>query len=219
MSTALLFDLDGTLVDTDAQHLIAFQQVFARHGVGIDKEKYVRHIMGASNAMIADVFLTHVSPADQRRALDDKEAHFRANCGALRPVAGVAALLDFADLHGFGRAVVTNGPRANAELMLAAIGLRLRLPILVIGGELQRPKPDPLPYLTGLDLTGGVAKNSLAFEDSLAGIRSASAAGIDVVGLTTTLDAATMRAAGATLAVADFTDGRIVDLLRAKMAA
>jgi beta-phosphoglucomutase len=219
MRTALLFDLDGTLVDTDAQHLVAFQNVFARHGVAIDKAGYTKHVMGASNAMIADSFLQHLSAAEQRRALDDKEAWFRERADSLHPVKGAAELLDFADAHRLRRAVVTNAPRENADLMLAAIGFAARLPILVVGGELARPKPDPMPYLRGLELTQCGAAQSLAFEDSLSGLRAARGAGLAVVGLTTTLDAATLTQAGAAIAAADFSDARIYDLLRAKMAA
>ena len=75
------------------------------------------------------------------------------------------------------RAVVTNAPRANAEKVLAALGLAQRLPILVIGAELARSKPDPLPYLTALERTGAGAAHSVAFEDSLSGVRAASPPG------------------------------------------
>ena len=50
MKTALLFDLDGTLVDSDPEHLVAFQRVFAPHGIELDHSEYSANIMGASNA-------------------------------------------------------------------------------------------------------------------------------------------------------------------------
>ena len=57
MKTALLFDLDGTLVDSDPEHLVAFQRVFAPHGIELDHAEYAAKIMGASNAMIASRYL------------------------------------------------------------------------------------------------------------------------------------------------------------------
>ena len=94
----------------------------------------------------------------QRRAvLDDKEAAYRSDVIDIEPIAGAVALLDFADRRGLERAVVTNGPRANAEKVLSALGLELRLPIIVIGSELPRSKPDPLPYLTGAGAHGSPA--------------------------------------------------------------
>ena len=103
--------------------------------------------------------------------------------------------------------------------MLAALGLTGRLAIVVIGSELERAKPDPLPYLRGLELTGAAASRSVAFEDSPPGVHSAVAAGLAVVGLTTSLDEASLIAAGALFAVADFTDLRIRDLIERRLAA
>lgn len=217
MTAALLFDLDGTLVDSDAEHLEAFQRAFAPHGVALDRADYIAKIMGASNDAIARAFLSHLPPELQSETLAAKEAAYRGGVGALDPIAGVAALLDFADARGLPRAVVTNAPRANADLVLKAIGLDDRLPIRVIGGELARSKPDPLPYLTGLEKTGARAEHSVAFEDSPAGVRAAAAAGIAVVGLTTSLNAARLVEIGAIFAVADFTDSRIYELIESRL--
>jgi beta-phosphoglucomutase len=87
----------------------------------------------------------------------------------------------------------------------------------VIGAELARAKPDPLPYLIGLERAEAVASRSLAFEDSLSGVRSAAAAGLAVVGMTTTLDSRILLDAGATLAASDFTDPRIFALIEARI--
>jgi HAD superfamily hydrolase (TIGR01509 family) len=218
MKTALLFDLDGTLVDTDALHLTAFQQVFAKHGVSLTREEYVEGIMGNSNPRIGAAFLPHLPPHERETAIAAKEAVFREKLGALEPIAGLIALLDFAEAQGIKCAVVTNAPRANAVVMLEALGLSARLPMQIIGGELARAKPDPLPYQTGLELTGADAAHSVAFEDSLSGLSAAVGAGLAVVGLTTTLDAATLTRAGATIAVADFSDPRIGALIQQRMA-
>jgi len=214
---ALLFDLDGTLVDSDARHLAAFQRVFASYGIVVDQTTYERDIHGASNEAIGRVFLSHLTPEQRRGVLDDKEAAYRSDLIDIAPVAGAVALIDFAGRRGMKRAVVTNGPRANAEKVLAALGLELRLPIVVIGSELPRSKPDPLPYLNGLELTGALASRSIAFEDSPSGVRAAAAAGLAVVGLTTTLDAAALTRAGATIATNDFTDPRIFALIEERI--
>ena len=211
--TALLFDLDGTLVDSDADHLAAFQSVFAPFGIKLDRALYTSDIMGASNALIGERFLPHLPLAQREQVLDAKEAAYRDGLGALTATRGADELLDHAEAQGLPCAVVTNAPRANAERVLGAIGLTHRLPILVIGGELARAKPDPLPYLTGLERTGARAERSVAFEDSLSGVRAAVAAGIAVVGLTTGLTAERLIETGAVLAVTDFTDRRIYDLI------
>jgi HAD superfamily hydrolase (TIGR01509 family) len=219
MKTALLFDLDGTLLDSDAEHLTAFQRVFARHGITLDRAAYAANVMGASNEVIARLYLSHLPLEEQAATLAAKEEAYRAGLGELAPIAGAARLLDYADLHGLKRAVVTNAPRANAEKVLAALRIGDRLPMLVIGGELARSKPDPLPYLTALERTGALASRSVAFEDSFSGVRSAAAAGLAVVGMTTTLDSQRLTDAGAVLTVKDFTDRRIFELIEARIGA
>jgi beta-phosphoglucomutase-like phosphatase (HAD superfamily) len=89
----------------------------------------------------------------------------------------------------------------------------------VIGGELVRAKPDPLPYLTGLELTEASAEASVAFEDSLSGVRAAAAAGLVVIGLTTSLDEDRLIGAGAAFGVKDFRDARVYEVLERRLAA
>ena len=215
--TALLFDLDGTLVDSDGDHLAAFQEVFAPFDIALDRARYVAEIMGASNAMIGARFLPQLSTLEREAVLDAKEAAYRARIGVMTPTPGAVALLDYARMRGLPCAVVTNAPRANAETVLAALGLYDRFDALVIGPELAHSKPDPLPYLTGLVQLRARAQDSLAFEDSLSGVQAAVAAGIAVVGLTTGLPAATLIEAGALFAAPDFTDPRIQEWIAARI--
>ena len=214
--TALLFDLDGTLVDSDGDHLIAFQKVLAPLGIALDRATYTAQIMGASNAMIGARFLAHLSESEREAVLDAKEATYREGLGALAPTPGAAELLAYAEAHDLPCAVVTNAPRANADVVLAAIGLAHRLPVVVISGELARSKPDPLPYLTALELTGAHAAQAVAFEDSVSGVRAAVAAGIAVVGITTGLSEPALVAQGAAFGAADFRDPRIYALIESR---
>jgi beta-phosphoglucomutase-like phosphatase (HAD superfamily) len=219
MTSALLFDLDGTLVDTDHIHLAAFQSVFAPYGVSLDRARYNAEILGASNAWIGERFLPQLDAEARARVLDAKEAAYRAGVGPVEPVAGLIELLDFSDERRLRRAVVTNAPRANAELILAALGLASRLPLVICGAELARGKPDPLPYLIGLEETGAEARRAVAFEDSLSGVRAAAAAGIAVVGLKTSLTESRLLEAGALIAVDDFRDARVYQLIEQRIAA
>ena len=89
--------------------------------------------------------------------------------------------------------------------------------MLVIGDELARGKPDPLPYLTGLERLGAKAGDAMAFEDSLSGMRACVAAGIESVGLQVALSADALRGAGASLVVRDFADPELWARLQARM--
>jgi HAD superfamily hydrolase (TIGR01509 family) len=217
MRAALLFDLDGTLVGTDHLHHAAYVPLFAERGMTLSLDEYRANIMGQPNgAIVARYF------PDDPGAADRKEAAFRTSLAAsVAPTAGLHALLDWAEAGDVGCAVVTNAPRANAEAMLAAAGLAARLPVLVIGEELPRSKPDPLPYREAMRLVGATPAGSVAFEDSRSGLRAARAAGAHVFGMTTGLAPDELRQAGAHQVIADFTDPALwahLDQLKARVA-
>jgi HAD superfamily hydrolase (TIGR01509 family) len=204
---ALLFDLDGTLVDTDHLHQAAFDDMLAAEGLPrLGVARYKAEIMGQPNAEIA----RRLFPDDPERGaalIAAKEAGFRARLAAsVPPLGGIHDLLDWAGAEGAGVAVVTNAPRANAEAMLAAAGLAHRLTELVIGEECARPKPDPLPYQEAMRRLGATPARSLAFEDSRSGLRAARAAGARVFGLSTGLSAAELLQAGAHQVISDYAD-------------
>ncbi|HYC02180.1 MAG TPA: HAD family phosphatase [Azospirillaceae bacterium] len=202
---ALVFDLDGTLADTDPVHFETYRTLLRGHGMQIDEAFYRARISGRSNAAaLADLF-PHLNAAEHARIADEKEAAFRAAATAMVPLAGLVALLDWAEARGVKVALVTNAPRANAAHMLDVLGLAGRFPVQVLGEELPRAKPDPLPYVTALQRLGVAAGEAVAFEDSVPGIRSAVGAGIWTAGLTTGQTPETLLGAGAAIAIPDFT--------------
>ena len=210
MTANLLFDLDGTIVETDHLHFEAFRSVFTPHGVDIDWETYASRVIGRNNPAIAAEFLGHIPAAEHAVIMESKEANYRDRIKVLEAASGLLDLLDWADTNAIPCGVVTNAPRANADKVLDVLQIRHRFKVLVIGLELSDAKPHPLPYLTGLETLGGEAARSVAFEDSPSGARAAAAAGLGVVGLTTSLDDAALRAAGAVITAPDFTDRDVI---------
>ncbi|HTO27287.1 MAG TPA: HAD-IA family hydrolase [Devosia sp.] len=217
---ALLFDIDGTLADTDPLHLEAFNRTFEPYGHVFDKARFSRELQGLANVAIAARFVPHLSPAQGMAVLDGKEALFRELARtAIHAVPGLFALLDLADAAGLPMAAVTNAPRANADLILDGLGIRHRFKAVVIGADLPHGKPHPLPYLEGLRLLGARADISVAFEDSRTGIASATAAGIATIGIRTSLDDLQLRAAGAVLSADGYADLAVLDLIRETVSA
>jgi HAD superfamily hydrolase (TIGR01509 family) len=213
---ALLFDIDGTLVDTDPLHLEAFNQTFAPFGHSFDRERFALELQGLANEAIARRFVPHLSAEDGMAVMRGKEQIFRDLARSdIHPVPGLFELLDRADAAGLPMAAVTNAPRANAELILDAIGITHRFGAIVIGEELAHGKPHPLPYLEGMRLLGARPELSVAFEDSRTGVASATAAGIATVGMRTSLDDTQLRAAGARLSAADYADTALLAFIAA----
>lgn len=228
MKAALLFDLDGTLVDTDHLHLTSFNQVFGRHGVSLSRAEYTQRVMGKPNVAIAAELVPDAPLAEAKLLLEEKEEVYRAltralapgelGRGELAPIAGLVPLLEWAAAEKLACAVVTNAPRGNAELVLNALDLGAHFQEVVIADELAEMKPHPLPYLTALARLGAAAARSVVFEDSPSGIIAGARAGMPVFGLMTTLKEAALIDAGASLAIADYEDPRIRPFITGRMA-
>jgi HAD superfamily hydrolase (TIGR01509 family) len=208
---ALLFDIDGTLTDTDALHLEAFNEVLGPYGHAFDHARFTKELQGFSNASIGERFLPD-EPVERRAAIiGEKEKTFRKLlAGRIEPLPGLMALLARADRAKIPMVAVTNAPRLNAEMLLSGLGILERFKVLVIGDELAHGKPHPMPYLEGLRVAGAAAAASVAFEDSRSGVRSACSAGIPTVGIETSLSHHDMIAAGAVMTARAFDDPELL---------
>jgi HAD superfamily hydrolase (TIGR01509 family) len=214
----LLFDIDGTLTDTDALHLEAFNEVLGPHGYAFDHARFTKELQGFSNASIIERFLVGEPPERQAAIMGEKEQAFRKLvAGRIQPLPGLMALLALADRANVPMVAVTNAPRLNAEMLLSGLGIADRFKVLVIGDELAHGKPHPMPYLEGLRAVDAAPEASLAFEDSRSGVRSASSAGIATIGIRTSLTHAEMVVAGAVMTAKDFDDPGLLKFVAVTM--
>jgi len=208
---AVLFDVDGTLADSDPLHFIAFRDLLAEVGYNggtlITEEFFSAFISGKHNTEIGLFLLPDWDQQRRDQWLEAKETYFRSLAAKhLDPVAGLHRLTDWVKEKGFRRAAVTNAPRLNAEQMIAAVGLTDFFEYVVIGSECKRAKPFPDPYLQALEHFGVSADRAFAFEDSPAGLGAAVAAGLPVVGITTGNPGPALVAAGAAFLIKDYED-------------
>src|SRR4249919_1373376 len=120
---ALLFDLDGTLCDTDPLHHHTWRELLAPHGIVVDDDLYRRKLSGRLNPDIVAELLPRLDRAANLDLCERKEALFREMTPHLDPLPGVVALIASARAAGIGVALVTNAPRINADHMLKALGL------------------------------------------------------------------------------------------------
>lgn len=206
---ALLFDIDGTLTDTEAVHFEAWTRILKPLGRTVERGHYDRNFVGLTSDAIVQRNFADLDPAVSKRLPDEKEALFRSLLDKLVPTPGVREFIARAKAAGIARAAVTNAPRANAELMLGKLGLIDEMQTLVIGDELAHGKPHPLPYLTALERLGARAGEARVYEDSGAGVRAGVAAGVETIGVdvhsASIGTAHPLRALGAARVIRDFT--------------
>lgn len=211
---ALLYDLDGTLTNTDPFHFQAWQEQLREHGMEIDTTFYQAQISGRLNPAIVADLLPQLAPAAAETFIAQKEARFRSLAPNLSPLAGLTTVLDWASDRRLRQGVVTNAPPENVHHTLQSLQLDQAFDPVVIADVLGIGKPDPTPYRYALELLGLPADQAIAFEDSPSGIRSAVGAGILTIGIASTHDPETLYAVGAKLVVADFTAAELWQLLQ-----
>ncbi len=206
MHRVLLFDLDGTLAETDSLHLPTWVEALLPHGIEVDETFYRDNISGRANAEIVGNLLPNLSAREGREIVETKEAGFRERAGDLEPLPGLLDFLEGAKERGLRTALVTNAPEENVGAVLLALGLEDFFDAVVPAEEVRAAKPDPEPYRTALERLGAGPEGALAFEDSVSGIASAVGAGIPTVGIASTQRPERLRQAGAFVVAEDFTD-------------
>jgi HAD superfamily hydrolase (TIGR01509 family) len=206
---ALLFDLDGTLAETDSLHLPTWVDVLEPYGVRVDEEFYRDSISGRSTSEIVRDLLPELSDAENRSVGDAKEARFRERATELEPLPGLLDFVAWGREREMSIVLVTNAPDENVRAILLALELRDFFDTVVLAEEVEAVKPDPAPYTAALKKVGVAAQEALAFEDSVSGITSSVAAGIPTVGITSSQAPETLREAGAFMTADDFTDPRL----------
>ena len=205
LPTALLLDLDGTLVDSEPIHRQGFRDWFAHRGWPVDE----RTLNLFTGRRADDVFASIEGPwsGEDPAALFAEVVGFVPTDVRPTPIAGAHDLLDWAAGSGVPLALVTSADHRWANAALEALGGIGRFAAVVTRDEVGRGKPDPAGYLLACRLLGVEASRAAAFEDSPAGVRAAVRARVgQVVGVTTTWSAQELQEAGATHTAADLAE-------------
>ena len=214
MLKALLFDLDGTLAETDSLHLPTWVDVLRPYDIEVDEDFYRERISGRANAEIVKDLLPDLSDEEGRSVFEAKEASFRERAGELEPLPGLLNFIREGKRYGLSLALVTNAPQENVGAILLALELTDLFDAAVLSDEVGAVKPDPAPYKAALHKLGLTPDEALAFEDSTSGISSAVGAGIPTVGIASTQSAEKLKEAGAFMVARDFADQRLRALIQ-----
>jgi beta-phosphoglucomutase len=190
MSTrAVLWDMDGVLVDTGEFHYEAWREVLAEHGIEYTRESH-RRTFGMNNAGILSHLLgEQLTPELLSEIGDSKEARFRAAVrGHAKPLPGVRTWLERLQRAGFRQGIASSAPMANIDVLIDELGLRRFLDSIVSGVDMPG-KPEPVLFLTVAERLGVSPESCVVVEDAVAGVEAARRAGMQCIAVTTTNDA------------------------------
>ena len=176
---AVLFDLDGTLVDTAPDLCSAVNDVLAGLGRPAVPLARLREVVSKGGRAMLAVALPDLAD-DAREALLAPFLARYAEALAVEsaPFEGIPALLDALDAHGVRWGIVTNKPEALAAGVVAGMGWGARCAVLVGGDTLPRRKPDPAPLLLACDRLGLAPADVLYVGDDERDVQAARAAGM-----------------------------------------
>jgi HAD superfamily hydrolase (TIGR01509 family) len=193
-----IFDHDGVLVDSLANHQHAWLEVGRRTGLPITPD-FIRETFGMTNPSIFQRLLGNTTdPLEVQRYADLKETCYRDVArNSIELMAGVRDLLDGLTDAGVLLAVGSSAVLPNLELTIDVCGLDGRFAAIASLEDISRGKPDPEVFLVAARKARVEPRRSVVFEDAPVGIQAARAAGMRAVGVTTTHPAASLWDAGA----------------------
>ncbi|SFZ71893.1 HAD family hydrolase [Chitinimonas taiwanensis] len=175
---AVLFDMDGLMLDSESAVMQCWIEAAAAHGKTLDEE--LLHAMVGLHEKLCFALLCQRMPEEEVWTLaraTDALYHERVEAGLpLKP--GIRSLLEWLDELGIPKAVATSTRRDRAEHKLTQSGLIKHFPVVITGSDIEHPKPAPDIYLLAAKTLQVDPQHCLVLEDSEPGVRAALAAGM-----------------------------------------
>jgi beta-phosphoglucomutase len=205
---ALIFDMDGVLVDSEPLHKRAKQMAFQEAGIHFPEETYENY-KGRPDATMFHEVLAGRSVDEIAELLHRKHQFFEKIEHELQPIPGARDFVKWAASH-YRLALATSATPRNRAAALQSLGIADCFESLVDTARFQRPKPDPEIFQVAMRDLGLGPVECWIIEDSIAGVGAAKAAGSFTVGITTTFGRDTLMDAGVDLVVDTFSELKAV---------
>jgi beta-phosphoglucomutase len=186
---ALIFDMDGVLIDNHAYHLAAWIEFCKRYDIIITPEEFKSKMFGGSNRNLMEkVFGRALEETELASKAHEKETIYRdMHAPDIEAIRGVKEFIAAARSAGYMTAVATAAPSENLHFTLEMTGMQELFDVKFDDSHVAHSKPDPEVYLKVASQLGLKPENCLVFEDSLTGIQAAQSAGMLVIGVATSL--------------------------------
>lgn len=187
MKRAVLWDLDGTLVDSGDYHWRAWRDTMRAEGLELTYQQFLESF-GQKNDRILTGWLGAATPADRvQRVGDGKEALYRdfARREGLIALPGAIDWVRRLRRDGWLQAIASSAPRENVDVMLRVVRIEEEIDAIVSAEDVTAGKPDPQVFLAAAARLGVPADRCVVVEDAAAGIEGAKRAGMRSIGVNT----------------------------------
>ena len=211
---ALIFDMDGVIVDSNGMHRESWEAFNRRYGLETTEEMHQRMYGKRNDQIVRDFFGDGITALEVDARGRAKEQLYREMMNGRTRSFQVPGLREFLDRHrDLPMGVASNAEPENVAFVLDELGLRPYFRVVVDGHQVHHPKPHPDIYLRAAELLETEPANCVVFEDSHSGAAAAVAAGMRVIGLRTTFD----NLPGTLLTIDNFLSGDLESWLQAHM--
>jgi beta-phosphoglucomutase family hydrolase len=193
---ALIFDMDGTLVDSMPYHEKAWELIFPELGVSVDRFEFFTWSAGLTNKEIFPRLLGRDVSSDELAQLAGRKEALYRECyrNVMQVMPGAIDLLELARAKGVKTALGTAAPPENIDLVIGGMNLHEHFPVIVGGADVKNGKPNPEIFLRCAEKLNIEPARCIVFEDTPAGVEAAYRAGMRCVAITTTLTDGQVRA-------------------------
>ena len=184
MTGAVLWDLDGTLIDSEQYHWLAWRDTMAAEDVPLTYPRFLK-TFGLRNDAIIPQWIPGATNEQIDRIANTKEQLYRrlVREGGLAPLPGAAEWTERLAHDGWRQAIASSAPRENIVAVLAVIGLGAVFQAVVSAEDVTLGKPDPQVFLTAASRLGSTPARSIVVEDAGAGVEAARRAGMPSIGV------------------------------------
>ncbi|HTP31523.1 MAG TPA: HAD-IA family hydrolase [Candidatus Acidoferrales bacterium] len=185
MPRAVLWDMDGTLIDSEEFHWISWRDTLAKEGVTITYEQFLRSFGRRDDAFLPQWLGGAATPERIASVAEAKEELYRdlVRKNGMAPLPGVAAWIHRLHEEGWLQAIASAAPRPNIDVVLDALNAAHCFQGIVSADDVHRGKPDPEVFLKAAARVGAPADRCIVVEDAVAGVQGARSAGMRSIGV------------------------------------
>jgi beta-phosphoglucomutase len=186
MTRAVLWDLDGTLGDSEEYHWLAWRDTLAAEGVSITYEQFLARFGQKNDRILGDWLGPPIDATRIQRIGDAKEAEFRRLAAerGLAPLPGAAEWVARLREAGWKQAIGSSAPRLNVETMLRALRMEQAFDAVITAEDVTAGKPDPQVFMAAAFQLHVPPSHCIVVEDAAAGVEAARRAGMRSIGVT-----------------------------------